>query len=69
MNNSDQDNVPEIKGILSDLVTRSGVLTSMLVSKEGIATAHAGDTSYLNVTAMAALVAGMFSATRERCTC
>jgi predicted regulator of Ras-like GTPase activity (Roadblock/LC7/MglB family) len=65
MNNSDRDNGPEIKGILSDLVTRSGVLTSMLVSKEGIATAHAGDTSYLNVTAMAALVAGMFSATRE----
>lgn len=27
--------------------------------------AEAGDTSYLNTTAMAALVAGMFSATRE----
>jgi predicted regulator of Ras-like GTPase activity (Roadblock/LC7/MglB family) len=40
-------------------------LTALLVTKEGIAIAEAGDTSYLNTTAMSALVAGMFSATRE----
>ncbi len=51
--------------ILSELVGQSGALTTMLVSKEGVSIDEAGDTSYLNTTAMAALVAGMFSATRE----
>jgi predicted regulator of Ras-like GTPase activity (Roadblock/LC7/MglB family) len=51
--------------ILKELITRAGALTALLVTKEGIAIADAGDTSYLNTTAMAALVAGMFSATRE----
>jgi predicted regulator of Ras-like GTPase activity (Roadblock/LC7/MglB family) len=51
--------------VLSDLVERSGALTAMLITKEGVSIDEAGDTSYLNVTAMAALVAGMFSATRE----
>jgi len=51
--------------ILSELVERSGALTAMLITKEGFSMDEAGDTSYLNVTAMAALVAGMFSATRE----
>jgi predicted regulator of Ras-like GTPase activity (Roadblock/LC7/MglB family) len=54
-----------LKGILSKLIKDSGALTAMVVTKEGIATEEAGDTSYLNTTAMAALVAGMFSATRE----
>ncbi len=51
--------------ILSELVENSGALTAMLIAKEGVSIDEAGDTSYLNVTAMAALVAGMFSATRE----
>jgi predicted regulator of Ras-like GTPase activity (Roadblock/LC7/MglB family) len=51
--------------ILSALVERSGALTAMIVTKEGVSIDEAGDTSYLNTTAMAALVAGMFSATRE----
>lgn len=51
--------------ILSGLVDKSGALTAMLVTKEGVSIGEAGDTSYLNTTAMAALVAGMFSATRE----
>ncbi len=51
--------------ILSDLIERSGALTALLVTKQGISAAEAGDTSYLNTTAMAALVAGMFSATQE----
>ncbi len=50
---------------LFDLVTDSGALTALLITKEGHAIAEAGDTSYLNTTAMAALIAGMFSATRE----
>lgn len=60
--------VPENMGVqaeLYDLVNASGALTALLISKEGHAMAEAGDTSYLNTTAMAALVAGMFSATRE----
>lgn len=55
----------QVKQILSDLVEKSGAVTGLLVTKEGVAIAEAGDTSYLNVTAMAALVAGMFAATRE----
>jgi predicted regulator of Ras-like GTPase activity (Roadblock/LC7/MglB family) len=51
--------------ILSELVRNSGALTAMIITKEGLSIDEAGDTSYLNVTAMAALVAGMFSATRE----
>ena len=37
----------------------------LLITRQGITIAAAGNTSYLNTTAMAALVAGMFSATRE----
>jgi predicted regulator of Ras-like GTPase activity (Roadblock/LC7/MglB family) len=53
------------KEVLDELITRSGAFTAMLVSKEGYSLANAGDVSYLNTTALAALVAGMFSATRE----
>ncbi len=56
---------PTTQADLYDLVNASGALTALLISKEGHAMAEAGDTSYLNTTAMAALVAGMFSATRE----
>jgi predicted regulator of Ras-like GTPase activity (Roadblock/LC7/MglB family) len=51
--------------ILSNLVSRSTALTAVIVTKQGISISSAGDTSYLNITAMGALVAGMFSATRE----
>ncbi len=51
--------------ILSSLIENSGALTALLVTKEGVAEFESGDTSYLNTTALAALVAGMFSATRE----
>ena len=50
---------------LAELVRESGALTVMLVTKQGTVYATAGDSSYMNATAMAALVAGMFSATRE----
>ncbi len=63
--NQEGEHNGDLKRILSDLVAKSGALTSMLVTKEGISIIEAGDTSYLNTTALAALVAGMFSATRE----
>jgi predicted regulator of Ras-like GTPase activity (Roadblock/LC7/MglB family) len=47
------------------MVETTGALTALLITKEGTSLAEAGDTSYMNATAMAALVAGMFSATRE----
>ena len=50
---------------LGKLVKASDAMTALLITKEGTGLAEAGDTSYLNTTAMAALIAGMFSATRE----
>jgi predicted regulator of Ras-like GTPase activity (Roadblock/LC7/MglB family) len=63
--NDGKDNHTNPNSILADLVRRSGALTAMIITKEGVLRDEAGDTSYLNTTAMAALVAGMFSATRE----
>ncbi len=51
--------------ILDELLEKSGAMTALLISKEGYNISEAGDTGYLNTTALAALVAGMFSATRE----
>ncbi|MBM4326323.1 MAG: roadblock/LC7 domain-containing protein [Deltaproteobacteria bacterium] len=65
MNEDAAQNPGPVTHILSSLIERSGALTALLVSKEGMVITEAGDTSYLNTTAMAALVAGMFSATRE----
>jgi predicted regulator of Ras-like GTPase activity (Roadblock/LC7/MglB family) len=55
----------DVRTLLSALITKCGALTGLMVTKEGVAIADAGDTSYMNATAMAALVAGMFSATKE----
>ncbi len=51
--------------ILAELIGDGGALTVLLVTRQGNVLSSAGDVSYLNTTAMAALVAGMFSATRE----
>jgi predicted regulator of Ras-like GTPase activity (Roadblock/LC7/MglB family) len=51
--------------VLTGLLRESGALTVMLITKQGSVVAEAGNISGLNSTAMAALVAGMFSATRE----
>ncbi len=56
---------PRYADLLLTAVERSGAITALLISQEGTSVAEAGDVSYLNTTAMAALVAGMFSATRE----
>ncbi len=58
-------NIPNLNKILDDLVTSSGAITALLITKEGHNISEGGDTGYLNTTALAALVAGMFSATRE----
>lgn len=60
-----QEDSSDPNAILSELVQKSGALTAMIITKEGVSVDEAGDTSYLNTTALAALVAGMFSATRE----
>lgn len=54
-----------VRPILAQLVERSAAKTALLITKEGTGIAEAGDVSYLNTTALAALVAGMFSAARE----
>jgi len=57
--------VDTTREILNRLIAARDARTGLLITKEGTAIAQAGDTSYLSTTAMAALVAGMFSATKE----
>ena len=54
-----------LKQLLTSLVRKSEAITALLISREGVCISQAGDTSSLNSTALAALVAGMFAATRE----
>ena len=54
-----------IKDLLSSMVERSEAVTALLISREGVCVSKAGSTESLNSTALAALVAGMFAATRE----
>ncbi len=63
--NSEKKENGSLNSVLAELVEKSGALTAMVVTKEGVSMTEAGNTSYLNTTALAALVAGMFSATRE----
>jgi predicted regulator of Ras-like GTPase activity (Roadblock/LC7/MglB family) len=56
---------PSHGGILEELIKNSQALTALLITKQGTVLASAGETAYLNTTAVAALVAGMFTATRE----
>jgi predicted regulator of Ras-like GTPase activity (Roadblock/LC7/MglB family) len=50
---------------LNELVERTRSITALLISHEGSSIAEAGNTASLNTTALAALIAGMFTATRE----
>jgi len=59
------DNQDPILDTLEGLIKTSEATTALLITKDGAVMSVAGDTSYLDTTAMAALVAGMFSATRE----
>lgn len=52
---------PVIEGLCRDI----NPITIILITKQGTVISEAGDTQSINTTAMAALTAGMFSATRE----
>lgn len=54
-----------IDGVLSELVHNTEALTALLISRHGICLGQSGNGTMLNATALAALVAGMFSATKE----
>ncbi len=54
-----------INEILAELVGKTEALTALLISRHGICLGQAGGGARLNATALAALVAGMFSATKE----
>ncbi len=54
-----------INETLSELVEKTEALTALLISRHGICLGQAGGGAKLNATALAALVAGMFSATKE----
>ena len=60
-----EDRGGEINGILDDLVERTEAITALVISRQGICLGQAGTAASLNSTALAALVAGMFSATKE----
>jgi predicted regulator of Ras-like GTPase activity (Roadblock/LC7/MglB family) len=56
---------PSHRQILEELIKGSQALTALLITKQGTVLSSAGEVGYLNTTAVAALVAGMFTATRE----
>lgn len=58
-------NTQAIQTLLTSLVERCEAVTALLISREGVCVSKAGSTGSLNSTALAALVAGMFAATRE----
>jgi len=60
-----REDTQDINDLLSKLVERSKAITALLISREGVCISKAGNIETLNSTALAALVAGMFAATRE----
>jgi len=60
-----RESAEDINDLLSNLVKRSEAVTALLISREGVCISKAGNVETLNSTALAALVAGMFAATRE----
>ncbi len=59
------EQILSIDGVLSQLVQDTEALTALLISRHGICLGQSGNGTKLNTTALAALVAGMFSATKE----
>ncbi|MBI5509666.1 MAG: roadblock/LC7 domain-containing protein [Deltaproteobacteria bacterium] len=55
----------ELAAILDSLVSECALRTVALVTRDGSLVTSRGDVSYLDITALAALLGGMFSATRE----
>ena len=58
-------NMAEVNNILDGIVDKTGAITALVISRQGICLGQAGTAASLNSTALAALVAGMFSATKE----
>jgi predicted regulator of Ras-like GTPase activity (Roadblock/LC7/MglB family) len=65
MKNDKPSQSSSIKHILAGMVDSTGALISLLISREGVCLSQAGELISLNTTALAALVAGMFAATKE----
>lgn len=57
--------VNPVDAILQTLVSETSAITALVISRQGICIGQAGASATLNSTALAALVAGMFSATKE----
>ena len=55
----------DLTEILKELVVGAELVTAVLITRDGHKVVAAGETRTLDTTALAALVAGMFSATRE----
>jgi len=62
---AESSNVPTTKECLKRFLRNCEALTILVVTRKGTVIEEAGDTTYLDKQAMAALVAGMFSATKE----
>ncbi len=60
-----REDAEALKDLLSKLIKRSEAVTALVISHEGVCISKAGKVETLNSTALAALVAGMFSATKE----
>lgn len=59
------DATQELNALLDDTIRVCGVKTVALVTRDGSLVTQGGDTSYVDTTALAALLGGMFTATRE----
>ena len=62
---SDEALRAELGEVLDGLVSTCSLKTTAVVTRDGSLVTVRGDTSYLDSTALAALLGGMFSATRE----
>ncbi|MBN1656646.1 MAG: roadblock/LC7 domain-containing protein [Deltaproteobacteria bacterium] len=58
-------NTQKLSDVLSDFIAETDSIVALLLNKDGTAIASAGSENAIDTTAMAALIAGMFSATRE----
>lgn len=65
MNDQQQGAGEEINALVNELIRQASVKTALVVTKDGNLLAAGGNTDYLNLTGIAALIAGMFAATRE----
>jgi predicted regulator of Ras-like GTPase activity (Roadblock/LC7/MglB family) len=55
----------EIQGVLGSLVEKTNSTCTVLITEDGQIVTWSGNCNFINLTALGALVAGMFSATKE----